>query len=49
MFVSETDTEQEIPKNKKNGGVIPPIKDKRVLMVPVGCGNSDRDWETNTF
>ena len=25
-------------KNKKNGGVIPPIKDKRVLMVPVGCG-----------
>jgi len=25
-------------KNKKNGGVIPPINDKRVLMVPVGCG-----------
>jgi len=25
-------------KNKKNGGVIPPISDKRVLMVPVGCG-----------
>lgn len=25
-------------KNKKNGGDIPPIKDKRVLMVPVGCG-----------
>lgn len=24
--------------NKKNGGVIPPILDKRVLMVPVGCG-----------
>lgn len=25
-------------KNKKNGGVIPPIKDNRVLAVPIGCG-----------
>ena len=24
--------------NKKNGGEIPPIKDDRVLKVPVGCG-----------
>ncbi len=24
--------------NKKNKGVIPPILDKRVLMVPDGCG-----------
>lgn len=24
--------------NKKNGGVIPPIKDTRVLVVPIGCG-----------
>ena len=24
--------------NKKNGGVIPAVFDKRVLMVPVGCG-----------
>lgn len=24
--------------NKKNGGVIPPITDIRVVMVPVGCG-----------
>lgn len=24
--------------NKKNGGVIPAVSDKRVLMVPVGCG-----------
>lgn len=24
--------------NKKNGGVIPAISDKRVLLVPVGCG-----------
>ena len=24
--------------NKKNGGVIPPIPDIRVLQVPVGCG-----------
>lgn len=26
-------------KNKKNGGIIPPIKDKRVKLVPIGCGN----------
>ena len=25
-------------ENKKNGGVIPPINDKRVLVVPIGCG-----------
>jgi hypothetical protein len=25
--------------NKKNGGNIPVPSDKRVLMVPVGCGN----------
>jgi len=24
--------------NKKNGGIIPPVSDKRTLMVPVGCG-----------
>jgi len=24
--------------NKKNGGIIPPITDIRVVMVPVGCG-----------
>lgn len=24
--------------NKKNRGVVPPVKDKRVLWVPVGCG-----------
>ena len=24
-------------KNKKNGGVIPPYNDARVLMVPIGC------------
>lgn len=24
--------------NKKNGGIVPEIKDKRVLKVPVGCG-----------
>lgn len=24
-------------KNKKNGGVIPPVNDERVLWVPVGC------------
>ena len=24
--------------NKKNGGVIPAVKDERVLFVPVGCG-----------
>lgn len=25
-------------KNKKNGGIIPAIRDNRVLAVPVGCG-----------
>lgn len=25
-------------KNKKNGGNIPKVKDKRVLLVPIGCG-----------
>jgi hypothetical protein len=25
-------------KNKKNGGIIPPVNDPRVLYVPVGCG-----------
>ncbi|AXH73779.1 MAG: replication initiator protein [Microviridae sp.] len=24
--------------NKKNGGVIPPVLDERVTMVPIGCG-----------
>lgn len=24
--------------NKKNGGQVPPVYDKRVLLVPVGCG-----------
>lgn len=24
-------------KNKKNGGVIPPVSDKRLLVVPIGC------------
>ena len=24
--------------NKKNGGVVPPVSDMRVLYVPVGCG-----------
>ena len=24
--------------NKKNGGIIPAISDKRVLAVPIGCG-----------
>lgn len=25
--------------NKKNGGIIPPVLDKRTLAVPIGCGN----------
>lgn len=25
-------------ETKKNGGIIPPIKDKRVMAVPIGCG-----------
>jgi hypothetical protein len=26
-------------ENKKNGGQLPPIIDKRVLSIPIGCGN----------
>lgn len=26
-------------KNKKNGGVVPAVSDKRVLYVPIGCGS----------
>ena len=25
--------------NKKNGGVIPHMADKRVILVPIGCGD----------
>lgn len=39
-------------KNKKNGGVIPEMKDKRVALVPVGCGEcieckkkKKREWQ----
>ena len=39
-------------QNKKNGGVIPAIRDERVKLVPVGCGNciecrkqKARDWQ----
>ena len=39
-------------ENKKNKGVIPEVKDKRVLSVPVGCGKciecrkkKARDWQ----
>ena len=38
--------------NKKNGGVIPPVSDNRVLYVPVGCGvcieckkQKSRSWQ----
>ncbi len=38
--------------NKKNGGVIPPVLDKRTLMVPTGCGKcmecknqKSRQWQ----
>lgn len=38
--------------NKKNGGIVPPIKDKRVIAVPIGCGRcieckkkKSRDWQ----
>lgn len=39
--------------NKKNGGQVPPIRDNRVLAVPVGCGKcmeclkkKAREWKT---
>jgi hypothetical protein len=38
--------------NKKNGGIVPEVKDKRVLSVPVGCGKcleckkqKSREWQ----
>ena len=38
--------------NKKNGGIIPPFNDKRVLKVPIGCGKcmecrkqKSREWQ----
>lgn len=38
--------------NKKNGGVIPPISDKRIELVPIGCGKcmeclkkKAREWQ----
>lgn len=39
-------------KTKKNGGIIPPISDYRVSVVPIGCGNcieckkqKAREWQ----
>ena len=39
--------------NKKNGGTVPPVIDKRTLLVPVGCGKcmecmrkKANDWRT---
>lgn len=39
-------------KNKKNGGIIPVVSDKRVLAVPIGCGKcmeckkqKGREWQ----
>ncbi len=39
-------------KNKKNKGVVPTAKDKRMLWVPVGCGKcmeckkqKAREWQ----
>lgn len=38
--------------NKKNGGIIPPVSDERVLLVPIGCGKciecrkqKKREWQ----
>ena len=38
--------------NKKNGGIIPAVSDKRVLAVPIGCGKcmeclkqKGREWQ----
>lgn len=42
--------------NTKNGGVIPALKDKRVLLVPIGCGDcmecrkqKSRQWQVRLF
>lgn len=43
-------------ENKKNGGVVPAVHDKRVLYVPTGCGQcmecrkkKAREWQTRLF
>lgn len=43
-------------KNGKNGGVIPFVRDPRVLSVPIGCGNcqecrrkKSREWQVRLF
>ena len=40
--------------NKKNGGVVPYMADKRVGLVPIGCGEckecrkaKQREWQRN--
>jgi len=45
-------TNRKYIPNKKNGGVIPAVSDKRVLQVPVGCGKcmeckkqKSREWQ----
>lgn len=44
-------TNPKYKANTKNGGIIPPINDKRVTYVPIGCGNcmecrkqKSREW-----
>lgn len=43
-------------KNKKNGGHIPSVRDKRVMAVPIGCGRcaecmkkKSNDWKIRLF
>lgn len=42
--------------NKKNGGVVPPVSDERVMYVPIGCQGciecrkqKSRDWQVRLF
>jgi hypothetical protein len=45
-------TNRKYIPNKKNGGIIPAVSDKRVLQVPIGCGKcmeckkqKSREWQ----
>lgn len=44
-------TNPKYKKTKKNGGIIPPVKDERMMGIPIGCGEcrecrkqKKRDW-----
>ena len=42
---------RKYPENKKNGGIVPAVSDKRTLYVPIGCGHcmECRKQKTNSW